>query len=183
MLDVIEVAESHTGKTMADVFNTVLTEFGILEKVSSTYFMNIHKLKLHVQLLGMTGDNATANDAMINELGELVPTFDGSCSRGRCFDHTINLCAKSVVRPFDMPKKGKEKTDLVEAQDALAELLEDVEWDECGLDLAAGENEDLDEDDVEGWQDERDEMSEEERNALEESITPVRLVLVKVRQE
>ena len=34
ILDVIEVAESHTGKTMADVFHAVLNEFGILEKVS-----------------------------------------------------------------------------------------------------------------------------------------------------
>ena len=129
----------------------------------------------------MTGDNATANDAMINEVGELVPAFGGSCSRGRCFDHTINLCAKSVLRPFDMPKKGEAKDVLLDAQGALAELLSDIDWDECGLDLAAGEDEDLDEeDDNEGFVDERNGMAADEQERLEESIAPVRLVLVKV---
>ena len=80
-----------------------------------------------------------------------------------------------------MPKKGEAKDVLLDAQGALAELLSDIDWDECGLDLAAGEDEDLDEeDDNEGFVDERNGMAADEQERLEESIAPVRLVLVKV---
>ena len=82
ILDVIKVAESHTRKTMADVFHAVLNKFGILEKVSKNALKyNVDSLDT-IQLLVMTSNNAATNDAMINEVGELVPAFSGSCSRG-----------------------------------------------------------------------------------------------------
>ncbi|KAI0371579.1 hypothetical protein BV20DRAFT_902661, partial [Pilatotrama ljubarskyi] len=52
-------------------------------------------------LLAVTADNAAPNDTMIEELNELLENFPGEANRGRCFDHVVNLCTKSVLRPFD----------------------------------------------------------------------------------
>ena len=38
LLDILEVAESHTGQTLAREFEGVLEEFGIKEKVSRSDF-------------------------------------------------------------------------------------------------------------------------------------------------
>ncbi|TFK78991.1 hypothetical protein K466DRAFT_469637, partial [Polyporus arcularius HHB13444] len=52
-------------------------------------------------ILGVTADNASPNDTMIDELTKLLPDFAGQDNRARCFDHIVNLCAKSVLKPFD----------------------------------------------------------------------------------
>ncbi|KAI0359342.1 hypothetical protein OH77DRAFT_1368363, partial [Trametes cingulata] len=56
------------------------------------------------QALGITCDNATNNDAMVNILGERLDGFEGSVGRVRCFAHIINLVVKSLLRQFDVPK-------------------------------------------------------------------------------
>ncbi|RDX54384.1 hypothetical protein OH76DRAFT_1341219, partial [Lentinus brumalis] len=57
-----------------------------------------------VEVLGMTADNGPANDTMIDTLAQKLPGFNGKYARARCFDHIVNLCAKSVLRPFDVEK-------------------------------------------------------------------------------
>ncbi|RPD59518.1 hypothetical protein L227DRAFT_479725, partial [Lentinus tigrinus ALCF2SS1-6] len=52
-------------------------------------------------ILGITMDNATPNDKMVDVLETSLPDFGGARTRTRCFDHVVNLCAKSVLRPFD----------------------------------------------------------------------------------
>ncbi|KAF7799848.1 hypothetical protein EIP86_011090 [Pleurotus ostreatoroseus] len=37
LVDVVEVAESHKGRTLAEVFSTVLEEFGISDKAFKLY--------------------------------------------------------------------------------------------------------------------------------------------------
>ncbi|RDX39420.1 hypothetical protein OH76DRAFT_1301752, partial [Lentinus brumalis] len=53
----------------------------------------------------ITCNNAYPNDTMIDVLANTLPDFRGKKDRGRCFDHIVNLCAKSVLRPFDVDKK------------------------------------------------------------------------------
>jgi hypothetical protein len=56
------------------------------------------------QILSITGDNTSNNDTMIRYLGETLDEFPGPANQTRCFVHTINLIAKSVLRPFDAQK-------------------------------------------------------------------------------
>ncbi|KAH9903889.1 uncharacterized protein BXZ73DRAFT_29533, partial [Epithele typhae] len=51
-------------------------------------------------ILAVTGDSAAANDTMVDELYKRLDNFGGQCNRARCFDHVVNLCAQSVLRPF-----------------------------------------------------------------------------------
>ncbi|EPS96242.1 hypothetical protein FOMPIDRAFT_1082489, partial [Fomitopsis schrenkii] len=58
-------------------------------------------------MLSVTADNATANDVMIDELEDLVESFRGQVARVRCFDHTINLIVKTILRQFDTERNKK----------------------------------------------------------------------------
>ncbi len=41
---------------------------------------------------------------MIQYLGDTLDAFPGSTNQTRCFVHTINLIAKSILKPFDARK-------------------------------------------------------------------------------
>ena len=71
------------------------------------------------QILSITCDNASNNDTMVSELEKLLEVFPGESNRTHCFDHIVNLIAKSVIRQFDTPTvKGNEAFD-----DVLRELM------------------------------------------------------------
>jgi len=146
-------------------------------------------------MLSITCDNASNNDTMVKHLATLVENFPGAANQTRCFTHILNLVAKSVLRQFDVAKKAaNDSPDLDNASDALANLaslaleLEPesgslVSDDDQGDDSQGDEDdEDVGEDDedVGGLGDGQDNMSEEEVAELEESLVPVRLMLVKV---
>ena len=82
LLDLVEVACSHTGVNLAVAFVRILKEFGIEHKVSvrflemrrtRTYIGDIYKIK------AVTCDNTSNNDTMIEELGteENLLVFEG----------------------------------------------------------------------------------------------------------
>lgn len=142
----------------------------------------------------MTCDNASNNDTMVNELKTAVPGFEGDARRVRCFLHTINLTAKSFLKQFDVPAKGKDDV-LTSEEKTLHEMAKDLEIEETATRMAfgCGENEedgDLSDDsdaeilaegeaeDAESGTD--DEGADNEGNDRGASATPVRLVLVKV---
>ncbi|KAI6002355.1 hypothetical protein F5J12DRAFT_702885, partial [Pisolithus orientalis] len=52
-------------------------------------------------ILGMTCDNATNNDMMVNKLSNLIPDFGSPASHTHCFLHIVNLIAKSLTCHFD----------------------------------------------------------------------------------
>jgi hypothetical protein len=65
------------------------------------------------QILSITCDNASPNDAMIDALAELVIAFPGAANRTRCFTHILNLVVKVILRQFDVPKaKVNEELDI-----------------------------------------------------------------------
>ena len=104
----------------------------------------------------------------------------------RCFAHTINLAARSVMRQFDVPK-GKADAALSEAERALREMMEGLELDP-GIYDEDEEGEDDSEDDFdipdsEVEVDERAGMSESEIEELEASLLPSRMMLAKVNDQ
>lgn len=121
---------------------------------------------------------------MVEALKDLLEIFPGDSNCTRCFDHIVNLIAKSVIQQFDIPKaKGNLLFD-----DVLRELMvsaEDLDEEE----VAAREGEhwssevDSEDDKMDGWVDEREDMSEMEQRELDNNIQPVRRVLVKVSVE
>jgi hypothetical protein len=133
-----------------------------------------------VQIISVTCDNASNNDTMVEALKDLLEVFPGESNRTRCFDHIVNLIARSIIRQFDLPKASSdESTD--DALQELRELAEDIEKEE--LDTREGEQsegDDIDDDNTDGWVDEREEMSEMEVKVLDEDVQPIRQVLVKV---
>lgn len=131
-----------------------------------------------VQVLSITCDNASANDTMIDELAKLLNEFPGSANRTRCFNHILNLVAKSIMRQFDLPKARVGEA-LEAAAEALVGLGSDIESQEMSLDGDLVGDEEMD-DDMEGLVDIREEMSDEEIAALDNTLQPVRLVLAKV---
>ena len=142
----------------------------VIEKIH-TYF---------VQILGVTADNTSNNDKMIERLTELIDGFPGAANQTRCFTHILNLVAKSVLQQFEAPKaKGDTIDDAMIELEAIAGELEDddVPADEEG---DADEDNDAVDDDSDNGPDERDGMSQKQRAQLEESVKPIRLVLTKV---
>lgn len=141
----------------------------------------------------VTTDNAASNDTMVEELADLVPSFDGIVNHTRCFAHTVNLIAKSILRPFDVESAkqtsasvGMQGSNVVDGVPSSAErALEEIA---TGLDvedtIAAEEalmEGELDiQDDLTGWIDETALLTDAEHVALKESVRPVKEVLVKV---
>jgi hypothetical protein len=113
---------------------------------------------------------------MIEELADLLDDFPGETNRTRCFTHVINLVAKSIIKQFDVPK--------TQAGDVLDGAAKELAALNVGLDIEEltsreADQNDTDEDNIEGWHDPRQDLSDEEREVLDKSLQPVRLVLVK----
>ena len=124
---------------------------------------------------------------MIEELAHLIDDFPGPANQTRCFLHILNLVVKSIIRQFD-PPKSKKTPDGEEDDESMDEATKELLKLACEIDLEeeitarAGDEGDATEDDNdEGWVDEREEMTEEELLELAESVRPVRLLLTKVR--
>ena len=121
------------------------------------------------QILSITCDNASPNDAMVDALAELVVAFPGAANRTRCFAHILNLVVKVILRQFDVPKaKANEVLDVT----SQALVMEGEAMDDRGDD----DNDDRED----GWVDPREGMLQDEQDDLDLSVRPVRLVLVKV---
>ena len=101
-------------------------------------------------------DNASANEAMVDELSELIPSFDGQVNWIWCFDHIVNLVAKRLLQLFE--SKGREATDWNDENEE-GEDSENGEHDNAEVDLF----EELDDD-----------------NEHEEMFEPVKKILHKV---
>ena len=126
------------------------------------------------QILAITCDNASSNDAMMLELEDRVDHFDGQVARARCFLHVGNLVGQSMVKAFDIPRNTIENDNEMQTLDTQALSTEDWQT------IAENSEDPLDNDDVEGWVDEIPLLTREERRTLENQVRPVRIALAKV---
>jgi len=178
LLDLVEVAKSHTGVNLGIAFVNVLKTFGVEEKVrllnnyrSLTYIVHV------LQILGITGDNASNNDSMIKYLGDTLDDFPGPANQTWCFVHTVNLIAKSILKPFDT-RKAKETQSFNDIANALLDLEEGHDSEECMEDTphtpSDGEEEEVDKDKEDNSED------EEDGDELDTNLEPIRTMLSKV---
>lgn len=122
---------------------------------------------------------------MISELETLLPSFS-DVNHIRCFLHVNNLVARTLVRQIDAPKRITGE-DIDEENEALIELAGDMEFEERATRerLLEETRDDLssEDDDVTGWINEMAALSRAERNILENTTRPVKMVLVKVSRQ
>ena len=81
LLDLVEVAKSHSSTNLAAAFAKILDDFGIGHKVrvDQLHENSITHQFMH-QILSVTCNNASLNNTMIDALAELVVMFPGAAN-------------------------------------------------------------------------------------------------------
>jgi hypothetical protein len=79
----IRANKAHTGIYLAGRITESLIGYGIQKRI-----------------LGITLDNASNNNTLVNELTDSLDGYQGSLTRIRCFAHILNLVVK--VSSFNM---------------------------------------------------------------------------------
>lgn len=132
-------------------------------------------------MMGITCDNASNNDTMVEELKDLLPGFPGDNYRVRCFAHVLNLVAKSLIKHFDVRDTRDPATAEGDARELL-ELAREMESEELTTqaERAAGEDEENELDDTDDEVDGMAELTNEQRVQFEHDILPVKLTMAKV---
>lgn len=119
---------------------------------------------------------------MVSELETLLPSFS-SVNHTRCFLHVNNLVARTLVKQFDAPKSISGQA-IDKDDERIIALAGDMELEDRvtreRLLEEAGDDSAEDNDDVDGWIDERVALSQAEREGLRNATRPVKMVLVKV---
>jgi hypothetical protein len=161
LLDVVEVPTSHTGKTMADAFQKMIVEFGLQNKI-----------------LSLTADNVSANDTQTTEFAAQDNSFQEEV-RVQCFNHTMQLSAKTLLRPFH----PKLRTSNEDAATDVGEEVEEVEVEDDEEEEAEEGDEENDngDEDVDDGVDEFEQLDADKREDLIDETLPVRDVVYKIR--
>ena len=119
---------------------------------------------------------------MIDELEDALPNFPGVTNWTWCFLHIVNLIAKQLLKQFDVPRKNADAV-LDEVERELWELAEGLDIEELVTWEEQEGEDDEDDDNTEGWINEMDILTVEDREELEKSIGPIWVVLVKVHND
>jgi hypothetical protein len=157
LLDIVEVPKSHSGLNLAIAFAEILETFRIKDKVSLVRHQSFKPQKKSSpknQILSVTADNASNNDTMIENLAEILDEFPGASNQTRCFAHTISICAKAILKQFDVPK-AKDGQVLDAAAQALIEMAKDLDIEERA-EQETGVNDQEEDDQLLGWVDFRE---------------------------
>ena len=178
LLDIVEVAKSHSGANLAAAFIQILKEFGIDDKVRGEKNINNARINTRAyQILCTTCDNATSNDTMIEEMDFELDAFS-QVNHVRCFLHIVNLVAKALIKMFDTTKRGTQSDD-----EELMELSAGIEDEEAET-RALGNgvtDDDVEDDDISDNEvEEVLGLTAAERERLNVELRPVKLLLVKV---
>ena len=133
--------------------------------------------------MGITCNNATNNDKIVNKLAKALPDWTISkCTH--CFAHIINLIAKLLLKQFDIIKKPADSAEDKSAKDnELHKLAASLNSEEQQT-LEESDRDDNDNmpgnDNKMGWVDELADMDDEDDEDLLKCIKPISQVLVKV---
>jgi hypothetical protein len=137
-----------------------------------------------IQILALNADNATSNDTQTAALAQMKNTFE-EVNRARCFNHTLQLSAKTLLKPFNAGMSlttsvFEEEFDHLDDETPLDNDVEgDNEGDSDGdeHDAGEGEPEDADSDEI----DELSQLDEQEREKILMDTAVVRRTVTKVR--
>jgi hypothetical protein len=147
---------------MAKAFQDMLERFGLTERI-----------------LGVNADNASANDKQTTKLSSLNNSFKEEY-QARCFNHTLQLSAKTLLEPFNTAFSSKvaDKVDIGDEDDDDPPILADP--DEEGGEEDNNDKEDEEKDNDDDGVDELETLSEEERTEVLEDTAAVRATVTKV---
>ena len=152
---------------MVKAFQDILEWFGITEKI-----------------LAFNADNAILNNTQTKKLDAMDNSFEKT-NRAQCFNHTLQLSAKTLLAPFNtaISINAVQDDELLE-DDGDGLMAEDEEDDElAGKDGIEGDVEGNveEKDDADDGINEIEELSEDEREQVLESTAVVREMVTKVR--
>lgn len=188
LLYVILPYQSHTGEALARAFQNMLITHGLKNRVCYCSLSSVRGDLIPLQILAFTGDNATSNDKQTTFLDRLPNAFE-DINRVRCFNHTMQLSAKALIKPFDVsttvaasdstdePADADDMLSIEEGNDAEAE--EDGEGD-TDSDSVSGndqDEQDAEYDDIDAFET----LDPEAQQELLEATAAVRTTLDKVR--
>jgi hypothetical protein len=131
----------------------------------------------------VTADNASPNDTMVANMAMDLPNFPGKEHFIRCFNHTVNLVGKSLLKLFDVPKQSEDSDDVAldAAEEALRTMAKDIEIEDLRTQIDSyASRGSVSVDDPDDIFDEVATMTEEEVKEFRESVLPIRRALVKV---
>ena len=140
---------------MAKAFQDMLEQFGLSEKI-----------------LGLNADNASANDKLTTKLSSLNNSFQEDY-RARCFNHTMQLSAKTLLKPFNTGLSSRD-VDITDEEDDDLLIPEAEEEDDDDNNNKDDEDEGIDE---------LETLSEEEQTQVLEDTAAVRTTLTRVCSE
>ena len=121
----------------------------------------------------MTADNASSNAVQVTALYGLENSFD-EANRVRCFNHTIQLAGKVLIKPFNAGMgKAEDSEDSIGDAPSLDMLNQDDDTDDDG-DTGLPDDRDVEDDDEEI-------LSEEEHSSIMSDTVEVRDTVSKVR--
>ena len=152
---------------MAKAFQEMLMQFELTEKI-----------------LAVNADNAAPNDKMTTKLSQMDNSFEEE-NRGRCFNHTIQLFAKALLKPFNTAlRKVTDNVETEDDDDQPLPVIDEEDNDNKGMEDEDRDDEDKDDedkDDEDNGIDELEALSEEEREEVLEDTAVVRETVTKVR--
>jgi hypothetical protein len=97
----MKTLKSHSGAMMARAFQAMLVQFGLKEKVRAVIHFIKDAYSLTHKILTVNADNAASNDTQTTKLASMDNSFKEE-NRVRCFNHTLQLSAKTLLRPFNV---------------------------------------------------------------------------------
>lgn len=141
------------------------------------------------QILTLNADNATSNDTQTSALAQMENTFE-EANRVRCFNHTLQLSAKTLLKPFNVgmssTKAVVEEEESNNFGDEMLTPLDDQAKDDdkgSGDENGDGSVEDLGSDEEPAENDEDDELNQlddQQREELLQDTAVVRHTVTKV---
>ena len=129
------------------------------------------------KILGAMCDNTSSNDTLVEHLETLAPYFEGASSHVQCVLHVTNLVAKSMLKLFDASQKegslvGKIADEVLNHSGSNGDDNVDA--------VGPGGAEEEEDDNVEGWINEAELLTDDEHAVLDMHVQLLWKLLVKV---
>ncbi|KAG6806924.1 hypothetical protein H0H92_009553 [Tricholoma furcatifolium] len=123
------------------------------------------------KIFAFNADNATSNDTQTKELDALLNSFN-AISHVRCFNHTLQLAVKALLRPFSCNTDDDDEDEEVSDMPGLESIEEED-------DEAADDDEGVTNEDDDNTEDPFADLTAEEQATLLEATKDAHTILSK----